>query len=165
MPSVRVVPAGTSASSSGSNLYFGREGVLLAQPFNEQTLTVSGQPIALADDLWRDPTIDGYTAFSVARNDTVAYRPGGLLKSQLTWYDRSGKALGTVGPEGVVSGISLSRDDHRIVAEITDPAHYSTTLCSFESETGRTARLAFGEGSNTQAVFSPDGSRVAFSND
>ena len=50
-----------------------------------------------------------------------AYRSGRGEVTQLAWFDRSGRALGTLGssPEAGVSNLALSPDGRRVVAERT----------------------------------------------
>jgi hypothetical protein len=51
--------------------------------------------------------------FSVSQAGTLIYRSGRASGvTQLTWFDYSGKALGTVGSPGVMQTLSLSPDGH-----------------------------------------------------
>ena len=96
----RLVESSTGGVVARGRLYFVRETTLLAQAFDSRTLAVSGDPVPVAEDVWRNLNTDGLTAFSVAEDGTLAYRGGGLVKSQLTWLDRQGQPLGAVGPPG-----------------------------------------------------------------
>ena len=82
----------------------------------------------VADDVWRDPNTDGLTAFSLAEDATLVYRRGGLALSQLTWLDREGKTLGTLGAPAIIGDVSLSADGRRALVDITDPARDVSAL-------------------------------------
>ncbi len=117
----RLVESSTGGAYARGRLYFVREKTLLAQVFDRRTLAVSGDPVPVAENVWRNLNTDGLTAFSVAEDGTLAYRGGGIVKSQLTWLDRQGRPLGTVGTAGGPRDLDLSPDDRRVLAEIIDP--------------------------------------------
>ena len=155
-------------SSSGGafargQLYFLRETTLFAQAFDARTLAVSGEPVPVAEDVWRDPNTDGLTAFAVAEDGTLAYRRGGMNKSQLTWLDRQGRQLGTVGPPGVVGGLALSPDNRRVLTDLTDTSSDAAALFVRDTATGMTTRAAFGTANQVAGLFSPDGRFIVFS--
>ena len=77
-------------------LLFVRQGTLLAQPFDLARRTVSGEPIAVADSVAFEP-ITGTGAFSTSDVGVMAYRDGRPSVTRLSWFDRSGNALATLG--------------------------------------------------------------------
>ena len=80
-------------------LLFIRGGTLLAQRLDLTRRELTGDPVTVADPV----AFDGHTnasAVSVSAAGLVAYRSGGANRRQLTWFDRAGKALGTVGAPG-----------------------------------------------------------------
>ena len=54
--------------------------------------------------------------FSVSRSGTIAWRPGKAASSQVTTFDRTGKVLGTSGPDVVAFNLSLSPDGTKLLA-------------------------------------------------
>jgi WD40 repeat protein len=54
--------------------------------------------------------------FSVSATGTLVSRQTSAEQTQLTWFDRGGKALGTLGPVGDYWGIQLSPDNRRAAA-------------------------------------------------
>ena len=140
-------------------------GNLLAQALDHRTLAVSGDPVAVAEDVWRNPTTDGLTAFSVAEDGTLACRRGGRAIGQLTWLDRQGQRLGTVGPPAILGGVALSPDDRRVLVHIKDPARDTGPLFVLDAATGMTTRVTFGAGNQIRGLYSPDGRLIVFSSD
>ncbi len=165
-PRTRVADASTSGIFSRGRLYFVRGTSLLSQAFDLKSLTVSGDPAPVAEDVWRDSNTDGLTAFTVAGNGTLAYRRGGLSLSQLTWLDRQGQKLGTVGAPSIIGAVALSPDGRRVLADITDPdpATDATSLFVLDAATAMMTRVTFG-GNETCGLYSPDGRFIVFSSD
>ena len=109
----------------------------------------------MAEGVWRNLNTDGLTAFSVAEDGTLAYRGGGLLQGQLTWLDRQGRTLGTVGPPAILGSMDLSPDDRRVLAEIMDPVRDTSALFVLDAATGMTTRVSFGAGNQSAGPLLP----------
>jgi Tol biopolymer transport system component len=101
-------------------LLYVRQGALLAQRFDVGRRSVSREPIVVADSVTSDP-ITGSAAFSTSDAGSFAYRSGRGPVSQLTWFDRAGRSLGTIGSahEPGLVNFMLSPDGRRVVAERT----------------------------------------------
>ena len=85
--------APSDADGTRGHLLFVREGTLMAQPFDSDTLRVTGEIFPVAEPV---------TQFSVSANGAVAYLSGTVAASdQMVWRDRAGKEVGSVGPPGV----------------------------------------------------------------
>ena len=83
--------------SPPGSLLFVREGTLFAQPMDPRTFQVQGEPQAIAQDVAANDT-GGRSTFAVSSNGVLAYRSGAPVETrQLTWRDRDGQVLGTVG--------------------------------------------------------------------
>ena len=106
--------------------------------------------------------IDGTGAFSTSDAGVMAYRAGRPSVTRLSWFDRSGNALGTLGsPEQAgLSNLRLSPDGRRVAAERT--LQNETDLWLLDS----TRQTRFTRGSDGSIarlpVWSPDGGRIAF---
>ncbi len=96
------------------------------QALDRRTLAVSGEPVPVAED---------------------------RARSQLTWLDRQGQRLGTVGPPAILGGVALSPDDRRVLVHITDPARDTGPLFVLDAAT----RVTFGAGNQLRGLYSPDG--------
>ena len=110
LPSAYAAAYVRAASSNDGYLFFVRDQTLMVQPFDEQTLRLSGDAVPID----RVATVNAYSAFSVSTNGRLAYRSGARSTSrQLTWFDRDGKSLGTVGDPAGHEQLALSPDGRR----------------------------------------------------
>src|SRR5207244_8692523 len=80
----------------GGWLVFIRQGTLLARRIDLAHGELTGDPVKLADHVTFDTSIYA-GAFSISATGIVAYRSGGASWRQLTWFDRTGKVVGTLG--------------------------------------------------------------------
>jgi eukaryotic-like serine/threonine-protein kinase len=104
----------TPSSNNGgpAHLIFLRDGTLMAQPFDEKRLQTVGDPFVITRGVSLAATQPQLLA-SASADGALVYVAGRSHDSQLTWFDRSGKALGTVGPIGLQFGVSLSPDGNK----------------------------------------------------
>jgi eukaryotic-like serine/threonine-protein kinase len=99
-------------------LVYVRAGSLMAHPFDPASLRVTGEALPIVNGVTHVAT-PGAADFSVGRN-VLAYQPF-LGRAQLTWVDRTGRALGTVGPANAgIYHVRLSHDASRIAVELYD---------------------------------------------
>ena len=90
---------------------FGRQGAVVARRFDPARRELSGDPVTVAASVALGGA-GARAALSVSATGVVAYRIGGTNPSQLAWFDRSGKALGTIGEpdRAALTNVSLSPD-------------------------------------------------------
>ena len=141
-------------------LLYVRQGTLLGRPFDSVRGEFTGDPVTVADPVGLDAS-RFLGAFSVSAAGLIAYRSaGGGIRRQLTWFDRSGKVLGTLGApdENNLYDPALSPDGRRVAAERTIQGNTDIWII----DGVRTTRFTFNEGLDTSSVWSPDGSRIAF---
>ena len=123
-------------------------------------MTLTGEPIELARGVGLDVR-NGHAAFSARSESVLAYRVVGD-QSRLTWYDRHGRALGSVGELGDYQHPWLSPDDRYLVVEKTDPTSGRHTLWKVDVARDITSRLLDDPAGAHGPVWSPDGSQIAF---
>ena len=135
---------------------------LLAQPFDSDRLVLSGQPTPIQAHVGRSSRGNG--AVSASRTGTIAYASATLRTGFLTWFDRSGTMLSTVGPGGEhdYADFRLSGDDKRLAASLVDPKLGVPDIWLFDLTRGGGSRLTFGPALNAAPVWSPQGDRIAF---
>jgi len=145
-------------SSAGGYLLFSRQGTLVAQPFNADKLELEGDAVPLVENV----RVAAGNTYSISAT-ALAYRSGlESAKTQNTWFDRSGKKLGAIGPPGSYrNGLQLSPNGKYLSVEPDDPNTGVPHISIVDLARGVLNRLTPGETADLAAVLSPDG-RVAF---
>jgi Tol biopolymer transport system component len=162
-PRERILAGRFAASYANGYLFFLRENTLMAQPFDAGRLQLRGEPVPMAGGVgttWYNVGI-----FSASPSGALAYRSGtGSGSLQLTWLDRQGKTLGTFGQPSADGGLSLSPDGTRGL--VIDNPKGPGDLWMLDFARGLRTRLTFGARTHLwfgpPAVWSPDGSRIAY---
>ncbi len=131
-----------------------RDGALVAQRLDVGKAALTGAPVTLAVGL----PANGIPV-SVSATGLVAYRVGAVSQSQLTWFDRSGTARGSVGaPDDALYQPRVAPDGRRVV--VARGAVQSANLWLLDG--ARMSRLTFGASADFDPVWSPDGTRILF---
>jgi DNA-binding winged helix-turn-helix (wHTH) protein/Tol biopolymer transport system component len=127
------ITAGHYSPAGGGHLLYVHDDNLFAQKLDSNTGTLQGEPQRIVEGvLSREQRRSA--DFSVSRNGVLIWRPGKEAQSQLTWFDRKGKVLGTAGPPGAFSAVSLSPDEKHLLVTIAErrsgivEAHQSSFL-------------------------------------
>ncbi len=134
-------------------------GTLVAQRLDLDQAALTGDPVTLADAVGVDPTNNAGTV-SVSASGLVAYRTAGASRRQLTWVDRSGKALGPLGApdENALREPAVSPDGQRVAVART--VQGNTDLWLLDGP--RTSRFTFDAANDHHPFWSPDSRRIAF---
>jgi serine/threonine protein kinase/Tol biopolymer transport system component len=156
-----VIYVPTSEADSGQMLFV-RDASLLAQPFDTGRMELTGEPITVAEHV-RSASNFGF--FSASANDVLVYRTAGVEDSQLTWFDREGKILGTEGERSVYGGSALSPNGMRAAVGRYDAQSGKRALWLVDFLRGASTRFTFGSSSAYYPIWSPDGSRLIFASD
>jgi Tol biopolymer transport system component len=144
-------------------LLFSRGSVLLAQPFDAEKMELSGEPLPAAEPVAGLPFLPGY-AYSVSETGALAWRPGSPFTSmELTWFDRTGRKLGSVGEPGEITNPMLSPDGERVLITLRDPATKTRDIWILDLARGTSSRVTFDPGDDHNPLWSPDGAYVIFS--
>ena len=83
----------------------------------------------------------------------------------MTWVDRAGNALGSIGPPGVYRNPELSPDGTRVAVDVYDPQNAYLDIWLVDVARGVASRFTFDPGNDVYPVWSPDGSRIVFGSD
>jgi Tol biopolymer transport system component len=101
-------------------------------------------------------------AFSASLDGKLTYLAAGGNKVQLTWFDRQGKTLGTVGTAGrSFGGMRISPDGTRLAAGRSEPGGRPDVWVVNLAQ-GSETRLTTDPADDYVPVWSPDGTRIAF---
>ena len=134
---------------------------LVAQRFDPERLEVSGDPMTATNDPFGGIPDFAPPPFSAAASGVLAYAPD-AGPTVLTWVDWAGAPLGrSLGP-GI--GAALSPDQRRVVLWRPGPPADDVDLWVVDVETGAETRLTFERYADLDAVYSPDGTQVAYAN-
>jgi serine/threonine protein kinase len=158
--SVIYSPAGRA---HGAHLLFLRENTLMAQPFDEKRLEVSGDPFAVAPHGSNSLTIPQVEA-SVAADGTLVFLAGRSRDSQLTWFDRAGKELGKVGPQADQTQAVFSPDGVAVAVTRAE-AGVQPAVWFYDLARGSESRLTSPESRGLARLWSPDSTRLWFAMD
>ena len=146
-------------------LIYIREHSLVAQGFEAKNLELKGNSFPLAESLEAEGEsgVTGRASFTVAEGGVLAYLAGEHRQSQLTWYDRKGKALGTAGPPADYDEPAMSLDGKYVaVAQGTFGSVRSIWVRDLMRATQ--SRLTFGSAEyHGTPLWTPDGNRIVFS--
>jgi len=146
------------AYSAPGYLLFAREATLMAQRFDADKLQATGEAFPVVEHLrpWD---------FSVSENGVLVYITGNPVLNQLTWFDRGGKPVDTVGPPGHYFFPRLSPDEKRVAVVCSNPASgWNSDIWQIDQR-GVPSPLTSDPAFDTDPVWSPDGSRIAFDSD
>jgi serine/threonine protein kinase/Tol biopolymer transport system component len=144
-------------------LLYWRDGALVAQRFDPRSYAVSGEPRTISDEVQYFPQTD-LAVFDVAGKATLAVQTGkGAARSQLLWFDRSGKQVASViAPPGEFSNPRLSPDGRRMAIDQTDSDGRHQNIWIHELANNSLTRLTFSPGLNQDPIWSPDGKRIVY---
>ncbi len=157
-----LLEADSNAIYAGGQLLFLREATLMAQPFDPQRLAVTGDAVSLgANVLSRVASAVGF--FSASENGTLVYAPGDRTNLTLTWMDRGGKRLSTLGDPGPVANIHFSPDRRSAAVTIAD--HANADIWIYDLLRGIRTRFTFDPAREKYGVWSPDSRSIAFYSD
>lgn len=144
-------PAG---SALGHILFLQDNGALMAQAFDATRSEVEGNPAPIANSV---------DYFTTSDNGVLAYSGGNTAPLQLTWFDRHGKVLGTVGdPSMIEPWPAISPDGNSVAVARADLVTGGQDLWLYYLKRGTQSRLTFDGKQNDFPVWSPDGSHIAF---
>jgi eukaryotic-like serine/threonine-protein kinase len=157
----RLVPADAAGAYAppGLLLYI-QQGTLRAQTVDIPRGVVTGSPVTVADMVGVGPYLNGGVSVSAA--GTIAYRKGGNSRTVLTWFDRSGNTLGTVGDadDTFLGYPELSPDGRRVAVDRRVQGNPDIWLMDLLR--GGMTRFTFETENDSRPLWTPDGTQILY---
>jgi serine/threonine protein kinase/dipeptidyl aminopeptidase/acylaminoacyl peptidase len=144
-------------------LVFAREGILRAQPFDPQSGRVTGEPFSIVERV-RYFLSTGTASFAASRTGTLVYQSQEDV-SRLTWLDRAGRELGSVGPPGNYLSVSIAPDGRRALFDRTRPGIGTYGIWSLDLERGTETPVTSEPDTEVYPILLPGGRSVVYSVD
>ena len=143
------------------HLLFVRENTLMSAPLDPVNAQVSGEVVPVTDGV---SSLNGstYLPVTVSENGLLLYAAGGSAggQSQIGWFDRTGKSLGSVGMPGAALYPAISPDEKSFAFARTSTG--GTDLWVRDFNRGTETRLTSDASSNIVPFWSPKGDRIVF---
>ncbi len=141
-------------------ILFLRAGTLMAQPFDLNRTSITGEAITVAGDV--GVTSTGYAAFSASDTGVIVYAKHIGLPGELRWFDRSGNPAGTVGTPAEYLDFELSPDERTIAVSRVDPKLTSADVWLLDLARNVMTRFTVDPQTDASALWSPNGGRIVF---
>jgi Tol biopolymer transport system component len=145
-------------------MLFLRDRTLMAQSFDASKLLLTSEPFPLAEQVGFNAVL-GNAAFSVSENGTLTYMSGIIGGGQPALFDREGKRLSSVGPQGEYFNLFFSPDEKGVAAAMSDPQTGARDIWLLDIARGSPARFTLDASEDFLPIWSPEGSRIVFVSD
>jgi serine/threonine protein kinase/WD40 repeat protein len=145
------------------HLLFLRGSTLMAQPFDAGALQTTGEAKPIAENIPTYMNPSRVAGFTVSQEGLLLYHPtfNGNGRTQLTWLNRDGKPIATVGePVEDVTDIELSPDNKSLIGLIAAGVSGGRDLWIWDLIRGGLKQRFTFEGDNRFPIWSPDGSSI-----
>jgi hypothetical protein len=153
----------TNVVYAAGHLLFAREGDLFAQKFDAKRGELSGSALPVVRNIQYDAFVQA-AAFSVSENGVLVYAPAGTgSNTELTWMDRRGKVVGTLGDPQEYLVPSISPDGKRVAVGIK-PTNARERTWVYDVERSTRFPLQKSESGPTSygPIWSPNGKQLAY---
>jgi len=153
---------------SSGHIVFAQSGALIAVPFDVDRLEVTGTPAVVMEDVMHgergaNSILNfGAAQFSVSNTGSLTYVPGGIYpvdSTSLVWVNRHGEAAPLPLPPARYMWPRFSPDGTRLSYGIGHPGDLQLWVYDLELELPQALTST---GTNTEPVWSPDGTRLVF---
>ena len=161
-----LVEGGSNAVYANGHVVYLREGTLVARPFDPDRLEFTGEALPIVEQVQiaGAGTTGVAGAFSVSDAGLLAYQTGFQVRSQLAWFDRTGREIGKLGDLADYADVSLSPEGSRAAVSVLDPALGTRDVWIYDVVRKLRERFTFNPGDDFAPVWSrPDGARIFFS--
>ena len=154
----QILAAGSNVSFSDGYLFYLKERTLVAQRFDESSLTLQGTPTSVAGSL------DYYNprdlAFFAVSHNTLVYRPAILPNREFAWLDSNGHELEHWGKPGNIFWTGYSPGNQTAVLARIAPGGSTSSLWLMDPQRKTMTRLTPDSDSGQSGLMAADGNSV-----
>jgi serine/threonine-protein kinase len=143
--------------AASGHLVFAREGTLMAVPFDLKRLEVTGESVALIENVRQTP--GAAVDFTFSETGTLVYVTDTGNRS-LAWVDREGKEEPLVAESRQYLRSRISPDGSRLALTVITSGNSDIWIYDLKRETQ--TRLTFDPAVDERPIWTPDGQRVVF---
>jgi Tol biopolymer transport system component len=142
-------------------LLFVRDGNVVAQHFDAEEGRLTGEAVPIVTGV--DMYLNLRGSFSVSDSGVLVYRSReSRTPYEITWFDRKGQRLRTVGEPGLYVDMELSPDGTQVALERFEVESGAGDIWLLDLSRDLYSRLAFDAAWDMVPRWSPGGDRVAF---
>jgi eukaryotic-like serine/threonine-protein kinase len=153
---------GDTASGAGW-LLFGRDGALLARPFDTSRMEFTGEPFSLSDKVGSDLIYINYFTFSVSDNGVLVFDPSlERQRRRYLWVNRRGQPINPLDVDAGIFQHWLSPDEKRFITDRLDPQTSTHDLWLYDLSGENATRFTFDPASDFNPVWAPDRRRIVW---
>ena len=155
-----IVLTHADATLASGYLFFLHKDVLMAQSFDARRGELQGDPRPTVEKVLYDPSI-WKAVFDVSETGVMAYQLGSRVSgTQLRWFDRLGRDLGSVGEPGFQETPQLSPDGRKLLlSRVAGMGSYGD-LWVYDLTRKFATRITFEDYDYAGGIWSRDGRRI-----
>jgi serine/threonine protein kinase/Tol biopolymer transport system component len=142
-------------------LFFARDRALFARPFDERAGRASGEAIPVAARVSYFSS-SGYAAFTTSQNGAIALQSAADVH-HLSWFDRTGRLLGNIGPSGSYLNVRISPDGRRAYFSRIRPTTGAFGILFADLETSTETAASPGPETEIGPLVLPGGGAILYS--
>ena len=158
-----IVEASSFALYARGHLLYARDQTLMAQPFDPDNLSLTGEAYPVAEDVAASSRLTAGMMFSTSDQGTLLYQQeSGGDGVQLAWYDRLGRKTGTIGGLGQYGHVRISPDGRQLAVSETDTKTRASDIWIYDLTRAIRTRFTFDPAVDFLAVWSPFGNEIVF---
>jgi serine/threonine protein kinase len=164
-------PASSNAIYARGYLFFRRDTTLLAQPFDEKTLSTLGEAVPIADNVnvglsagFFSVSETGVLVYQASKNAQREGTPfvGSAGERTLAWIDRDGKQLEQLKNPGDIADLQLSPDRTKLAYSLWGSDPMARDLWIYDLKRQLPTKFTFDAGAERYPIWSPDGKSIVY---
>ena len=152
-----------NARYADGHLLFVRGTTLFAQPFDVDSLKLSGDAVPIVEQLQVNPT-SGTGAFTVSENGVLAYQTStGGGGTTLAWFDRSGHKTSTLAEQSGYLDVELSHSANRVSVSKAGEGGGAMDIHVYDVARKFPTQVTFGPEKTGSAIWATGDTRLIYS--